>query len=66
MGQRVCICCGEVMPERAMGFSGNPNVCAACLRMVDELEDSAAPPMPAPAEEPLTVLEQPDELANAA
>ena len=26
----VCRCCGELMAEKPRGFSGNPNVCAAC------------------------------------
>jgi hypothetical protein len=30
MSPRVCICCGEPKPERPNGFSGNPNLCAAC------------------------------------
>jgi hypothetical protein len=30
MSPRVCICCGEPKPEKPNGFSGNPNLCAAC------------------------------------
>jgi hypothetical protein len=33
MSPRVCICCGEPKPEKPNGFSGNPNLCAACEQL---------------------------------
>lgn len=35
MNPRICICCGEPMPERDHGLSRNPNVCASCSSMAD-------------------------------
>jgi hypothetical protein len=54
------------MAESATGFAGNPNICAACLQMVEELEDPAQPPAPAPVDAPPTDLKQPTALAKAA
>ena len=54
------------MAEWATRFAGNPNICSACLHMVEELEDPAMPPAGISLEVPPTVLEQPSELAKAA
>ena len=35
MNPRICICCGEPMPEKDHGLSRNPNVCASCSSMAD-------------------------------
>jgi hypothetical protein len=41
---RVCICCGEPMPESDRALADNPNLCAACSTIVDRMEDANAPP----------------------
>jgi formylmethanofuran dehydrogenase subunit E len=35
---RICICCGEPMVERGNVLSRNPNVCASCSSLADEME----------------------------
>jgi hypothetical protein len=37
---RICICCGEPMPEK--GNSDNANLCSACCSIADDLEDQEA------------------------
>ena len=43
MQPRVCICCGQPMPERVDRRSRNPHICAACAALVDE-EETPTPP----------------------
>lgn len=38
--RRVCRCCGQEFARDGWHLFGNPNVCAYCLIMEDELEDS--------------------------
>jgi hypothetical protein len=40
MISRVCICCGEPMPEKASPLCRNPNVCVSCASLADEMEES--------------------------
>jgi hypothetical protein len=39
MKPRVCICCGESIPEPGNALSRNPNVCASCSSLADGMED---------------------------
>jgi hypothetical protein len=41
MSPRVCVCCGESMPEQGNALSRNPNVCASCSSMADGMEHSS-------------------------
>lgn len=43
MQPRLCICCGQPMPERADYRSRHSHICAACAALVDE-EEPPAPP----------------------
>jgi hypothetical protein len=40
MKSRICICCGEPMPEKEGALSRNPNVCASCSGLADEMEEA--------------------------
>jgi hypothetical protein len=42
MNSRICICCGEPMPEEGNARSRNPNLCASCSSLFDGMEDSSA------------------------
>ena len=39
MVSRVCICCGEAMPDQGSARARNPNLCPACSNLAEELED---------------------------
>jgi RNA polymerase-binding transcription factor DksA len=43
MKPRVCICCGEPIPERRSDLPRNPNMCASCSNLADGLEELDAP-----------------------
>jgi len=59
MNPKICICCGEPMPEKDHGLSRNPNVCASCSSMADGMGEvvleafkylaDSAPPADSPA-----------------
>ncbi len=38
MSRRICRCCGEPMAEKDGAFSWNPNVCASCSSMAEEID----------------------------
>jgi len=42
MNPSICRCCGKRISERGGFFSRNPNVCAACLSLLEELEEASA------------------------
>jgi hypothetical protein len=42
MKSRICICCGEPMPEAGNALSRNPNICASCSSLADGMEDGSA------------------------
>ena len=48
MNSRICICCGEPMPEEGNARSRNPNICASCSSMADGMEDSTECEIPNP------------------
>ena len=53
MKPRICICCGELMPELGNALSRNPNLCASCSSMADGMGNSDRSDLPeatAPAE----------------
>jgi hypothetical protein len=41
MKPRICICCGEPIPEPGNALSRNPNVCASCSSLADGMEESS-------------------------
>src|ERR1051325_8744346 len=42
MTSRICVCCGESIPEKGNVLSRNPNVCASCSSLMDGMEESDA------------------------
>ena len=40
MNQVICICCCEPMPQGGGAFTRNPNVCASCASLSDDMADS--------------------------
>jgi len=51
MNSRVCVCCGEPMPEKGNALSRNPNICASCSSMADGMDESSVPESSSPAPE---------------
>ena len=51
MNSRICVCCGEPMPEKGNALSRNPNICASCSSMADGMEESSVPESSRPAPE---------------
>ncbi len=49
--RRVCVCCGEAMPEQNSAHSRNPNMCASCSSMADGMDEPGVPPREPPAAE---------------
>jgi hypothetical protein len=49
MNSRICVCCGEPMPEKGNHLSRNPNICASCSSMADGMEESCIPESSSPA-----------------
>ena len=43
MKPRICMCCGEPLPEGENVLSRNPNVCASCSSMDDGMGESSDP-----------------------
>jgi hypothetical protein len=37
------MCCGERMTPKSPALSGNPNICASCVSLLDEMDDWDAP-----------------------
>jgi hypothetical protein len=66
MVSRVCICCGERMPEQGIGLSDNPNVCAACSTIEDGTEEAGTQPQEDPAQALHLQAEPPEPLRRAA
>jgi hypothetical protein len=46
MNSRICVCCGEPMPQQGNALSRNPNVCASCSSMADGMEGLGLPDSP--------------------
>jgi hypothetical protein len=42
MTSRICVCCGESIPEQGNVLSRNPNVCASCSSLMDGMEAAGA------------------------
>ena len=38
---RICICCGESIPDKGNGLSRNPNVCSSCSSLMDGMEEAS-------------------------
>jgi hypothetical protein len=47
MNPRICICCGEPLPEKNE-HSRNPNVCASCSSLADGMDDLDSKVVPQP------------------
>ena len=66
MKPRVCICCGEPIPEKGGTFPRNPNMCASCSSLADGMEESDMPESPRPEQVRPLVGEQPEDFRKAA
>jgi RNA polymerase-binding transcription factor DksA len=66
MNPRVCIGCGEPIPEKGNALSRNPNLCASCSSMVDGMEELDAPKPAPPEQDRLLAHEKPAETRKAA
>jgi RNA polymerase-binding transcription factor DksA len=66
MISRVCVCCGEPMPEEGRALAQNPNLCAACATIVDRLEDASTSPLEQPIQPGRGSVAQPDQMREAA
>ena len=66
MKPRVCISCGEAMPENGNALSRNPNLCASCSSLTDGLEEAEAAEPACPEPVPFPVAEKPWETQKAA
>jgi hypothetical protein len=66
MISRVCICCGERMPQKGPVLSHNPNLCAACATITDQLEDAGPSSQDDLLQIPSFVIEDPQQIRRAA
>ena len=66
MKTRVCIACGEPMPEKGNALSRNPNLCASCSSLEDGMAGSDASESAHPEHDQLLVAEKPAETRKAA
>jgi RNA polymerase-binding transcription factor DksA len=66
MKPRICLCCGETIPEKGDEFSRNPNMCASCSSLADGMEDSEAPESPRPELERPLEIERTTDIRKAA
>ena len=41
MSTRICMCCGEPMGEKGDAHSLNPNICASCVSLTNEVPESS-------------------------
>ena len=64
MNPRVCMCCGEPMPETGNALSRNPNICASCSSMADGMDDSNLSDNPSRAVQTEGVAAEPAEAAR--
>jgi len=39
MNPRICICCGKPIADLGIALSRNPNICGACSRMADAIDE---------------------------
>jgi hypothetical protein len=66
MKPRVCIGCGESIPEKGSAPSHNPNLCASCSSLTDGMEESDTSESFSLAEDLPAVAEKPAEIRKAA
>ena len=66
MKPRICIGCGEPILEEGYTRSRNPNICASCSSMADEMEEADAPKSAPPEPDLLSAHEEPEEIRRAA
>jgi len=46
MSFRICMSCGKLIGEKGEADSRNPNICAACASLSDEMPDSGLSSFP--------------------
>ena len=66
MKPRVCIACGEAIPEVGNDLSHNPNICASCSNPTDGMEEPVTSEPLRLEQEQLLVAERPTEFQKAA
>jgi hypothetical protein len=66
MKTRVCIACGEPMPEKGNALSRDPNLCASCSSLADGMAGSDASELGRREHDQLLVAEKPEETRKAA
>jgi hypothetical protein len=42
----ICRCCGKPIGEKGCAHSRNPNICASCFSLSDEVPESGIPSFP--------------------
>ncbi len=58
MNARICLCCGEPIPDKGNPLSRNPNICASCSSLADGMEESSLPETPSPPEQKIEAVTQ--------
>jgi hypothetical protein len=66
MKPRVCIVCGESIPEKGGAPSHNPNLCASCSSLTGGMEESDTSELFSLEEDLPAVAEKPAEMRKAA
>jgi hypothetical protein len=59
MKPRICIYCGETIPEHGNALSRNPNMCACCSSMADGMEEPSISGLPPLVVEPILTRIEP-------
>ncbi|HLH56887.1 MAG TPA: hypothetical protein VKY92_25105 [Verrucomicrobiae bacterium] len=65
MISRICICCGEPFSIRNYEERPNPNICAACSRMMEDDEQESSFNTPIEVVQALEPIETPETVQNA-
>ena len=66
MKPRVCIACGEAIPEMGNDLSRNPNLCSSCSSLTDGMEEMEAAEPARLEREQLPVVEKLPDFRKAA
>ena len=66
MKARICVCCGEPIPESGNALSRNPNICASCSSLADGLDEADTPESSRPEREQPAAGENPAIIRKAA
>jgi hypothetical protein len=46
MSPRICVCCAEPITGQGESFSGNPNLCASCSKLSEDMPESSPSSIP--------------------